>query len=473
MALSFPLEAQQSRIENRVTVAKRAAGKALSGIVPKLKQFGGWLIGSLTSFFNLSFQSLWDMLVQGYFAIKYFDFAQTDEALQKQIEANNQRLVTVGAEILGETLGFQTVRLANMFLGRFLGNKAKSTTQNMKIPVLSASVGLALAEEGNEEIAANVRRFLNATISSQVSNAFINTVLTARRNHWFGLNSITTTQTNGSIAQKIEDKIEKLPKFWQQPLEELIEGFEEGIIEAGYVVSFQIDDHVAAMRAAKRLNEVKRIVEVKTEPGSDEALKFDGSQENAIDTLNTTLMGTLPLIKNRDVGEIFAEPVDELVKLKNQLRKVTINFSEHSKPPFRRKGVLGKRSSISIPDARAGLKFNDLKNTVNEYTAGDTFVSVQLDNGRTMEGYFVSASEGEKVLTKLAALSTADLLPDTFRSSKGKSAGLTLATKRMNAVSASLLYPKRKDGKNSGIKGKPVKVSLWQADEPANFKPFV
>lgn len=470
MALSFNLEIQTSRIENKLTTAKRVAGKALSGLGAKLKQFAGWAFTSVVNFFNLNVSSLWDMFVQAYFAIKYFDFNQTDAALEKQIEANNKRILDVGAEALGETLGFQTVRIANAFLGRFTGNKAKSTAQALKIPVLSASVGLALAEEGNEEIRANVKRFLNATISSQVSNAFISTILTARRNHWFGLESITSAQTNGSIAQKIEDKIETLPKFYQNAVEQFIEGWEDGIIEAGYVVSYTIDDHIAAHRAARRLNEVKRIIEVKTEAGSDEVLKFNGSQEDVIDTVNTTLMGTYPLIKNRDVGEILAEPADELVKLKNQLRKVVISFNEYDKPPYTRKNVYGKRSSISIPDAKRGLNFNQLRNTVDSYTAGSVFVTVTMDTGRFMEGWFISASEGERVLTKLAELSTADILPGTFRHSQGKPDGTRNLTKRMNVQFASLLYPKRDQGKNSGIKGEPKKVMLWHPVEPPDFE---
>jgi hypothetical protein len=189
--------------------------------------------------------------------------------------------------------------------------------------------------------------------------------------------------------------------------------------------------------------------------------------------MEQTAQGTLPLIKNRDVGEIFAEPVDEQVKPKKLLRKVVINFSEYSKPPYRRKGVLGKRSSISIPDAKRGLSWRTLKTTVDSYVAGNVFVSVSMDSGRMMEGYFVSKAEGEKVLTRLAALSTADLIPDTFRASEGKKTVATGNSKQVHVQSASLLYPKKTKLGDTSIAGKPLKVTLWNPEEPADFKGFV
>lgn len=473
MAISLELNTLRSRKEEVKTNASRAAAGALSGILPKLKKFLGFAWTGLVNYFSLSFSNLWDMLVQAYFAIKYFDFGATDKALEEQIEANNKRLVTLAAEALGETLGFQTVRLINSWTGKFSQNKARTTTINQKIPVLTAEIGLALAEEGNEEIQANVKRFLQSTVSSQISNAFINTVLAARRNHWFGLNSITTAQTNGSLASKIEQKIEQLPKFWQQPVEEFIEGFEEGIIEAGYIVSMKIDDHVAANRYAQRNKGVERYIEIAVENDSDEKLRFTGKQGDVVENVQQAFQATVPLVKNRDIGEVFAEPVNEQVKPKVQLRKVEFNFNEFPKPPYTRKKVKGVRASISVPDAKAGLKYNDLRGALDGYTRGNVYVTCTMDNGRQMAVYAVSEAEGQKVIRRLAALSTADLVEATFRSSKADNVEKKVGTKRMHLQSASLLYPRRKNGKNVGATGDSVKVNLWSGTQPVEFKPFV
>ncbi|MBW4473265.1 MAG: hypothetical protein KME45_23255 [Stenomitos rutilans HA7619-LM2] len=473
MALSLELTTLRSRKENAKVEATRAVAKATEGLLPKLKKFLGWGFSAVVNYFNLSFSNLWDMFVQAYFAIKTFDFGATDKALEEQIERNNQQLVTRAAEALGETLGFQSVRLANAFLGRFFRKNGRDQAAKMKIPILTAEIGLALAEEGNEELQANVKRLLQGTISAQVSNAFINTVLAARKNHWFGLNSITTPQADGSIAQKIEKKIEQLPKFWQQPVEEFIEGFEEGIIEAGYIVTMKIDDHVAANRYAQNRRGVERYIEIPVEPQSDEKLQFAGSQAEVVDLVKSATMTTIPLVKNRDIGQVFAEPVDEQIKPKVQLRKVVFNFSEYSKPPYRRKGKLGTHASIAVPDAKPGLGYEKLRSTLDGYTRGNCYCTCQMDNGRQMAVYASTETEGKKVLRTLASLSTADLIEETFRSSQAGDVSKKIGIKQMHIQSASLLYPKKKNGKLVGANGKSVTVKLFSGSPPVSFEPFI
>jgi len=198
-------------------------------------------------FFNISFDSIWDTLINGYFQLKSFDWNATDKELQKQIEANNKAIVNAAASGLGEQLGIGTVRLVNGFVGRFLGqtsNKARSASaaEGIKIPVLSSRIGASLADEQNTELANSVRYFLLTASGAIASNAFISFVLTARRNEWLGQKSITTPQVDGSIAAKIERKIEKLPEFWREPVQNLISGFESGVFQAGYVISRNFDD---------------------------------------------------------------------------------------------------------------------------------------------------------------------------------------------------------------------------------------
>ncbi|MGB9774556.1 MAG: hypothetical protein ACPL4I_11125 [Bacteroidota bacterium] len=474
MTLSLDLPALRSRKKDAEIKAKRVVsgmGKGVKGILGKIARFGGWAFGQICRFFNLSFDRLWDVIVEAYFAIKYFDWKATDEALQQQIEQNNQRILNVAAEALGEQLGFGAVRIANFFLGRFFGSKGKEKASRIKVPVLSARVGLALAEEGQEEAVANLRRVLTTTMSAQVSNAFISSVLYARRNKLFGFESITKPQTNGSIAQKIEEKIETFPKWMQQPLENLIEGFEDGIIEAGYVVATTIDDHVAAMQYAQR-NGYKRTVEVTPEKGSNEKLTFTGTQQEVKEQMQMTLYGNYPLIKNRDIGEYFGNPIEENIKLKPQLRTLKLIFNEYSEPPFRRKGVLGKRSEIAIPDCKAGLTWKELKTLVKPFTTGEVFVSGRLKNGRPIQGWFVSESEGIRTLTELAKLSTEDLDPDSFRSSTGTAKSSTKKPRRMHPVRAALVFPRRKNGEKSGLVGNAQRLELWQNEEPKDAYPF-
>lgn len=474
MALALPLGTLRSRTKAIEIKAKRTVanvGQGLKGILQKIARFAGWAFGQICKFFNLSFDRLWDIIVEGYFAIKYFDWNATDEALQKQMEANNQRILNVGAEALGEQLGFGTVRLANFFLGRFLGSKGKEKAAKIKVPVLSARVGLALAEEGEEEAVAGLRRFLTTTLTAQISNAFIASVLWARRNKLFGLESITKAQSNGSIHQKIEEKIQQLPEWMRQPVENFIEGFEDGIIEAGYVVATTIDDHVAAMRYAQRSG-FKRTVEVKPQKGSEEKLKFVGTQTEVKEQMQLTVYGTYPLIENRDIGEYFGNPIEEQIKLRPQLRTLKLHFCEYERPPFRRKGILGKRCEISVPDCRQGLSWKDLKAAVRRYQTGEFYVTCRLENGRQMCGWFASEQEGRSTLTELAGLSTENLVLDSFRVSKGVVDDPTKRIKTVYPVRAALVFPRRKNGDRAGIVGNAQRLDLWTDEEPKDATPF-
>lgn len=398
-AVSLNLPALRSRTKSQVIQAARSAGniikRTLKGALEKIARFAGWLFGKICNFFNLSFDRLWDIIVEGYFVLKTFDWNATDEALKKQIDANNKALVVAAAGALGTTLGWGTVRLANFFIGRFFGKKTSKAAAKMKVPVLSARIGLALAEEGNEEIKASIYGFLRAATSAQISNQFINFVLTARRNEWFGMQSITKPQENGSIAAQIEKKIEKLPEFWRAPVENLIESFEEAIIEAGYVVAFTIDDHVAASRYARDSGFV-RTVEIKPQKDTDEKLQFAAPMTRLKDEIEQTLYGTYPLIENRNVGLMMGMPIDEYVKVQPQSLRLVVDLYSVKKPPFYKKTDNFVWATVTLPNVkRAAVDWNIIKQAfggANGYQWGRFRLKAQLKSGRQI--VFYAGSEG-------------------------------------------------------------------------------
>ena len=243
----------------RVTIGTRsisATGTTTStGIRGFLSRLGGFAFGLITKFFPLSISSIFGMLVQAYFAIKTFDWNQTDKQIEEKIKANNKAVRDGLAPVIGQTLGFGTVRLANFVIGRLaprLPGSTAGTVRGINIPVLSGRIGLALAEEGNEEIRGAVLSWLTTVRTAMISNLVMSFVLTARSLKWFGMESITAPRPNGSFAEKIETEIKKLPDDWENFAEELLEEFEESIIEAGYVVAFEIDDYFISQREAAR-----------------------------------------------------------------------------------------------------------------------------------------------------------------------------------------------------------------------------
>lgn len=469
MSLTFSVAGLRSRVINTQIMARYQAGKVVKsgkGILSKIAQLGGFLFSKIVTFFNLSFDRLWDVLVDAYFTLKTFDWNATDAELQKQIERNNQAIVSAAAEGIGTAIGWGTVRLANFFVGRFLPGRRGQQLQaieGIKVPVVSARVGLALAEEGNEEMEYQFRRFIGTASRSMVSNAFINWVLTARRNEWFGMSKITEPKPNGSIATKIDEQIEKLPEFWRKPVESFIDGFEDAIVEAGYVVAFSIDDHIAAQRWMRKDQGPYRTIEVKPHKDSEEVITFRGSQEDVIDSIRTVLP-VHQIVDDRDIGQFMGEPPNEVISAKPQLRTLNLMFYSRPAPPYKKQNKwIATRRTISVPDARPGLSAKDIRAIVPKYQSGKYYVHCKMDTGRQMQGWFASPSEGREVLTQLAKLSTADILPTTFRSSTGE--GDQTKSDRMYPGYAALLYPRRKNQKQTGALGKAERIPIW-TDEP-------
>lgn len=243
----------------RVTIGTRSISATgtttTTGIRSFLSRLAGFAFGLITRFFPLSISSIFGILVQAYFAIKTFDWNQTDKAIEDRIKANNKAITDGLAPIIGQALGFGTVRLANFVIGRLaprLPGSTAGTVRGINIPVLSGRIGLALAEEGNEEIRGAVLSWLMTVRTAMTSNLIMSFVLTARNLRFFGLEPVKTERPNGSFASQIEKQIEKLPDNWEDFAEEVIEEFEEAIIEAGYVVAFEIDDYFISQREAAR-----------------------------------------------------------------------------------------------------------------------------------------------------------------------------------------------------------------------------
>lgn len=249
------------------TTAPVASG--LSWLRAKLSRFVGFAFGIITRAFPFSVSNIFQMLVQAYFALKTFNWNAADKALEAQIAANNKQIKDGLAPIIGTYLGFGTVRLANFALGKTVGKLARSPSAaaaGIRVPVLSARIGLELAREGNEELRGVVMGYLQNVQGLIQRNMIASFILTARKNHWFGWSPITTQLPNGSFAQKLEDKIEELPANWENFVEELVESYEEAIIEAGYVVAFEIDDYYAAMKEASRPSGEERTTTIRINP---------------------------------------------------------------------------------------------------------------------------------------------------------------------------------------------------------------
>lgn len=421
---------------DRAIDAQRKIASAGGKLLSKVARLAISAFGSVARFFVLDFSSLWDTVVNAYFAIKMFDWNASDKEIEKMIEANNKAIATRAAAALGEQLGFGAVRLANFFLG-----KAAQAAGSIKVPVLSARVGLALAEEQNEEALSAVRSFIGAASAAMISNQFLSSILYLRRNELFGQKTITDDNLpNGSIAEKIENKLEKLPEFWRQPAESFIDGFEEGIIGAGYVVAFTIDDHIAAMRYAQNDSGPMRKIELQPDPENPEEILEIDAPQGAMTEVIPQLIATHKQLKDKDIGQFFGEPIDDRTKPKRATRFLKITFNAKASPPFKKNGKDTTRAEITISDAKAGIDRSELL-SIRRYTRGPVYCHQRLNNGRSVSVWAASEGEGRSLFQALVGqFSTAKLVDGTFRSSTGDRTGTrAISREPMHPIRASLL----------------------------------
>lgn len=252
------------RIGKRV---KSGIEKIVSGAMWLAQKFAGlvgFVFGKLLKLMPFSISSIFGFLVNGYYTLKTFNWNETDEAVNKKIAANNQRVVDALAPLAGSALGWGVVRLANIAIGKAGGilQKGKQPTPGINIPVLSGRIALKLAEESRDEVGGQFKAFLNTIQRTQTENAMLGFLLTARNTGLFGWKPISAPLPNASFQAKIEEEIEKLPANWQNFAEEFLESFEEAIIEACYIVAFEADDYMLMMKQGLKPQQQTKTFEV-------------------------------------------------------------------------------------------------------------------------------------------------------------------------------------------------------------------
>lgn len=360
----------------------------------------GFLISAVLSGISWSLSSLWDVAVEAYFELKYFDWNQTDAEIKTDLAANDAAI----AGAFGRLAGTGLVWLAGIGVSVGLA---------FKFPVVSSRVALAIAEEGGQEIRSALVNLIIVARQAAIRSALLGGLLTARKLELFGLKPVINAKKPWTFAEQIESKIQQLPSA---SLRSFVSNFgdavEDSIIELGYVVSFTLDDHFANQRFASQSTlGVNRTIELTPDiVVEEERIIIESPQELLIsDTQN--ILAHHQLIHNRDVGQIVGMPEQDYVSPRPQRRKLKVIFRGKKEPPWRLPdGKYAMTAEVNIPDAKPGISWQDLKSTIKQYTWGKYRVTAHLNNGRQMRVHAVSYGEGEQQLTEYIKLSTAEII---------------------------------------------------------------
>ena len=430
-------------------------------------KFFGFLAKAALSFIDWTFGGLWDLVVQTYYELKYYDWNQSDEEIKQQIKSNNQQLV----QSLGRLIGSGTVWVITIGVSAGL---------SVQYPVLAGRVALALAEEGGQEIKGQLTSFLSTSTETLTRNLIMSTHIGIRR-------IIREINKNNKRTKPylLQKKVKKVPKkvpndFFKDFGTGFSEGVEDAIIESGYIVAYTLDDYYMSQREAIEASggPVRTIEVFPDARNTDESIILHGTQETVTEQVQTYL-ATHQGIANRDVGIMIGQPYDDWHSARLQGRKILLEFDEKQFPPFKKDGKSTRRVQITIPNVKAGITWNKLKTLIPKFTWGPHLAHGIFDTRREMWVYGSTENEATNTLNIAASLSM-DTLIDTgisHKTSQNKSRKKVPTV--VYLVYASMLVRIPTVGANDyqTIDGKNRKMiktrwEMWHENKPENLDPF-
>ena len=384
---------------------------------------GGWILGSIGAFTNLSFSALWSWGQESIIRLWNFDWNATDKELLDQNKQSQAAIFASWGTAFGSAVGWT----ASVGLGYGIG---------LAVPVigsklLAASIANAVRQEGVEEFTATVKGAINVTFRTLSENAvrssyvagrkFIRDAQIAYAQQYFGddaakeileqQNAATSwggdAAPNWSFSSQLEKNIQKLSPNWRIFASAFFDESGDAMFEAGYIIANELDKAAANREAAKLENPERGLVLYPDRNSPDERAIIYGRQEEIVPQVQSYL-NNYRTIRQKDVGELVGMPAYEIVTPQTSERTLTIEYLSYERPPFNRLGVQAKRSRFTISDAKAGITFNQMKLAFRPFQYGGQRIGCKLDNGRQLAVYAVSDAEGEQMMDILLQFTNAN-----------------------------------------------------------------
>jgi len=454
---------------NEDEIVSRGDGGGLLGkLITWAYRLGGFIVNVIYQAGRWLLRNLWDIILTVSYEIAYFDWNQSDAQIQAQIRANNLGIVAQ----LGELVGVGSVWLASV---------AIAGLATLKWPVVAGKVLLDLAEEGGDEIRAELRGVLSSAKNAISRNAVLGLLLGARRLNLFGLEPVSEPREPWILSEKIEERVESIENdFTRVFVENFLEGSVDALIEVGYVVSYSIEDYYRAAELAQSaaLGE-KRGVEIQFDDRvAEEKIIVSGRQELAMQTVENALT-THRLIYGRDVGQVVGMPLPDFQRAGIHRRKLTIVFKSKQSPPWVNPPGQDpvREANYSIPEVRVGLTWNEIKRAARPWNWGRYRCTANFENGRQMAIYGATESEAQDKLRELAALSTLEILTISISKEGDRHPNLRKDPVRMYPAYSTLTVRKRTTEPNGVIgrngdrfSSESQRWELWPDTEPANTR---
>ncbi|NJN04884.1 MAG: hypothetical protein HC816_21785 [Leptolyngbyaceae cyanobacterium RM1_1_2] len=469
-----------------VLTQKDSKGNILQRVWGGLSRVFGF-ITKLTRF-ALRVTDIFGWIINGIGAISRFNWNQTDLQLQQTLKNQNLLIASTWGSFAGQGAGW----LAGLAIGYGV---------SLVVPVIGSAalargIAATVGSEALEELYFGLMASIRATATGLATGALINAYVQARRflkrapiqalTKLFGAEKARFIKNKWgaeggpdlSFATQFEESIENLGDDYVQVfLENFFEESWDGFIESGYIVASELDAAYAQASAAQ--GPERRITLIPDQRAPAEAIFLSGP-EAQVRVQAQTALTQHRLIYNRDVGAIVGQPAEDWYRARPQRRKLTLIFNERPEPPWRLAG--GRRpktATYAIPDVKAGLTWEELKRFARPYTWGGFRATANLNNGRQMAVYASTPTEAEKMLRRLAQLSTAEITTVSTTAEGQRNPNLKKKPTYLYPAFAYLLVRRpsidasgRTDLEGGTWDESKQRIDLWPPQQPPDFLPL-
>lgn len=398
----------------------------IGGLWDGVNMLLSWLPGAATL--------IWGGIVQATNEIINFDFNTTDEAIDKSIQAFQDRWY----EQLGETLGG--------LVGWSIGGLLPSLVLFKFNPVWGLSVLANVGEEMYDELVGEVSVLARMTAQAWIREQGLRLFMGAR-----AYIKRMAEESDGSIigddiqaiadafpwikraaknwgekgtkpwiiAREIEEKIESIGN---SSLRSLVEGFwdnlGDSVVEAGFVVAGGIDSFLAEQQIAKNLARGKeRVIEIAYNRKDLKTTVVFAGAEELIKPQIVAHMNNYFALQKKDVGALLGgEPLANTITSPG-LPYMRIIFSNN-----KTKKVKQTHIDIHNIDRTKVDDWGDLKAAcggINGYMWGDYWVKALLPDNNTIGCFAASEQEGIDLIEGLLKFSLSGDKEDNILWSRG------------------------------------------------------
>ncbi|NJL39026.1 MAG: hypothetical protein HC899_21475 [Leptolyngbyaceae cyanobacterium SM1_4_3] len=486
---------RSSLTENRARILnfsnRLATVQSEGGIINRIFNFASRLVGFVSTIIRgiaFSATAIFGWLVSGIESLKQFNWNASDADLRALIQAQNVTIATAWGSALGNSFGW--------IVGIGIGYGVSYLCPVIGSAALARTVTSGALPEALEEISASLLGAVRTTAASFGQSLLINGYMQYRallKRVPYGVLANLYGEDGASFIKNVwgnqgepdlsfnnvmDEAVERIQSNTVRAfVESFLEESWDGFTEAGFVVAAEIDAAIEQARAGSQgaLGPSRTVLLTPDERSPEETIALTGEESLVKNTIQSTI-AQHRMIFNRDVGQIVGQPAEDWYRAKPQRRKLCIVFRDRPRPPWRRAdGHRCKQATYSIPDAKTGLTWAEIKRAADAYTWGRFRCTANLENGRQMAVYAASPQEAERKLRQLMLLSTDAITTLSITEEKDRNPNLRKSPTPMYPAFFTLLIRRpavgltgRTDLEGTRWEEDHIRVDLWTPEEPPN-----